>query len=507
MSPTLLRPSDVRCAGSTGLARIASTWAVIAAVGCAPIQRTNGGADHESLASLLPSLNVAEVTALNVDRDSNPIVQAAQTIDVYSDAPPLSDPVQLQFESLEQRTDEMVAAKQGEVESYTLNQIADFARSQHPSVQAASREIDVARIAVTTASAERNPNLVIDLDAPVHDRDSAAELTTRITFPFGRNRERHWQRRVALARVVKAEADLQVAVRQATDAAIAAALRSIYLHEQLALDVRSERLAGDRLAAIAQEPVRDNPANNLLDRMEARLEAVEATQRRFSTQRELAVTDALLASRMGLSASTPLLVRGSLDRVPLQTPTLDEVVQDAANTSEAIEAALASLNESRDFHGLQKHISSSKEFGPRYQDRLGRGNDRIGVRLELDLDLQHTQQGPIAESAQVIHQQQDRLTLARHVWLEEITGIHRELASITAELQYYREDGFVEDQHALLDDELARRLITSAERIKIEQSIVGRQREQLQLRYLIAVLRSQLGLQPGVNEGENSFGH
>ncbi len=393
---------------------------------------------------------------------------------------------------------EVIVEHQSQATPYTLHQVLAHAKTNHPSIHAASREIDIARAGITTANTKPNPNLVLDLDTPLHDRDDATELTTRVTFPFGGSKERQWRRRVAMAQVIKAEANFQATVRQVSDAATAAAIRSIYLQQRLALDTRVEQLAIERRQALTEGLPSDNPAKNLLDQMEARIDVDQATQIRFATERELATTSSILANRMGMNRYRVMKVVGTLEEVPLELPSLDEVITNSEQESEQIIVALANLNESRAFHCLQHNIGTDKQFGPRYQDRLGRDDDTLGVRLDLDLDVHRVQQGPIAQSVQAMHQQQDRVALARHQWLGEVTRIHRELESLTAELAHYRNDQFLAEQRELLSDETAARFLTAAQRIEIERSVVRRELDQLERQYAIAVLRSQIRLETGI---------
>jgi hypothetical protein len=275
-------------------------------------------------------------------------------------------------------------------------------------------------------------------------------------------------------------------------------LRSIYLRQLLELDITLETLTREQRESLAQDVQRDDPAENLMDQHKARTNADKATQRRFADQRELDLAHVDVAIAMGRNPRLPLSVIGTLDNVSLTLPRLEQIIQDSEQESEQIIVALAELNESRAYHCLQQNIVGERRMGPRYQDRLGRDDDTIGVRLDVDLDVHRIQSGPIAESAKATHQQRDEVALARHVWLGEVTRVYRELASRIAELEHSQDDDFIAEQRAILDDEETAALMTAVQRNEIEQSIVAHQMELLQRRYTVAVLRTQIRLDPGV---------
>jgi hypothetical protein len=116
----------------------------------------------------------------------------------------------------------------------------------------------------------------------------------------------------------------------------------------------------------------------------------------------------------------------------------------------------------------------------------------------MDLDLHRMQAGPIAQTAQKSYHQQDRLELARHLWLGEITSLYRELESLLDEAEHYRQDVFIEEQQARMNDPSTLQLLTGSQRLEIERAIVRRQLEELERRYSIAWIRSRIGLDPEI---------
>jgi outer membrane protein TolC len=430
------------------------------------------------------------------------IIQAATDVDLFADALPLSDPVRVLPEPISTpyhvQLEAVVSTADASTASYTLAQILQRAQNDHPSIQAASREIDIARAGLVTAATKPNPNFVFDLETPVHDRDDPSQLTTRMTVPFGGKGERSFRRQVAMARLVKAEANLQATVAQVAAEATATALKVIYLQQRLTLERSDEQLARQQVEQLVEAPQREDPAGNLLDQIDARRKADQATKRRFATDRELRIARAQLANQIGSGAVSSVTVLGSFDEVPTTLPSLDEVLAIAEPDEETIAVALAELEESRAVHRLERNIRTSREIGPRYQDRLGRADDTVGVRLDFDLDVHGMQAGPIAETAQTTYRQQDRLTLARHLWVGEITSLYRELESLLEESQHYRDDRILEQQPSMLRDPSTAQLLTASQKLEIERAIVARQVDELERRFTIAWIRSQLGLDPAI---------
>ncbi len=378
----------------------------------------------------------------------------------------------------------------------SIDQIVAYAELHHPRVQAALQEIDIARAAVLTASAQDNPNLVVDVQTPVYDHDDPTELTTRLTFPVGRRREIRLRRLVAASAVAKAEADYQATLREIGAAARQAALDVAYLQHRYDLDVQDEQLSLRRAGALAPDQVDGDPAENFVRHVDAKWEAQRATAQRLKTQRELAIARADLASAMGLPETEPSLVSFDFDSFSLDLPSLQDVMVDAERHSAAVEVAMADFDQSRRQYELQRGIGVDKEMGPRYQDRLGEDDDSIGVRFQTDIPLYDPQRGPIAEAAAETRRQSTQVKLARHQVRDRIKRDYRELESLAKELRRYRGGAFVTEQHKMLETARDQQLMTAAQMLRIELAIVDHRRQQLQLEYRFALLRSRIDASP-----------
>lgn len=371
------------------------------------------------------------------------------------------------------------------------------AQTNHPGVLIAQRNIEIARAGLITAARRENPRFVLDVDTPVYDTNDPTELSTRITFPIGRAQERESRRCLANATLDRAHACYHDVLHQLGLAARTAAIHVAYLEQRHELERSLEAIARQIADSLAPDQIEGDPGSNYVKHIEAKLDADEATQTQLATARELAVASAKLASEIGTPRIDRLSPSFDFASVPLSIPDLEQTLQDSAYGSTKIAMAVAALHESEREHRLERSIRTDTEIGPLYDDRLGKDDDTIGARYAVDLPIHDVQSGPIADSRAKMSRSHAEVQLARHVRESEIVAAHRELRSLVAEIEHYRDDPLEADR--IQESQDLRSVMTANQYLRIQQAIVGRQLERLRLEHRFVLLKSQLT--PGVSSG------
>jgi hypothetical protein len=369
------------------------------------------------------------------------------------------------------------------------------AQMNHPGVLIAQRNIEIARAGLVTAARRENPNFVLDVDTPVYDTNDPTELSTRITFPIGKSQERESRRCLANATLDRAHARYQDVLHQLGLAVRTAAIRVAYLEQRHEVERSLEAIARQIADSLAPDQIEGDPGANYVKHIEAKLDADEATQTQLATARELAVASANLGAEIGTPRDDQLRLSLDFASIPLSLPDLEQTLADSAYFSTQIAMAVAALHESEREYRLERSIRTDTEIGPLYDDRLGEDDDTIGARYQVDLPIHDVQRGPIAESRAKTSRRHAQVQLAQHVRESEIVAAHRELRSLVAEIDHYRDDPL--EANEIQDSQSLRSVMTADKYLRIQQAIVGRQLDRLRLEYRFVLLKSQLT--PGVS--------
>ena len=369
------------------------------------------------------------------------------------------------------------------------------AQLNHPGVLIAKRNIEFARAGLVTAARRENPNFVLDVETPIYDTNDPTELSTRITFPIGKSRERDSRRCLASATLDRAYARYQDVLHQRGLSVRSAAIRVAYLERRHEVERSLEAIARRIADSLAPSQTEGDPGANYVKHIEAKLEADEATQTQLATARELAVARARLAAETGIPRNDPLILSIDFASISLSLPDLEQALVDSAYSSTQIAIAVAALQESEREYHLERSIRTDTEIGPLYDDRLGEDDDTIGARYEVDLPIHDVQRGPIAQSRAKTRQRRAQIQLAHHARESEIVAAHKELAALVVEIDHYRDEPL--EANEIKAPEGLRSFMTADKYLRIEQALIRRQLDRLSLEYRFVLLKSQLT--PGVS--------
>ena len=185
---------------------------------------------------------------------------------------------------------------------WTMAEIVRFAEANHPKVISAERRVDAARANIRFSSATDNPEFVVDVETPVHDRNDPTQLSTRVTFPILRGHERHARQRLAKAEFGRAVAWQRTVSAQVRETAMLSAQRLVYLQQRLEMDRQAALLANERVVLLSPEQRPGDAARNLVDYVDAVAESQRAEQASELTEREAAIARVDLFEAMGLGS-------------------------------------------------------------------------------------------------------------------------------------------------------------------------------------------------------------
>ena len=368
---------------------------------------------------------------------------------------------------------------------WTMDEWLQFALEHHPTLRARQHEVEIAQAKLVTASLLPNPQLVMDTESPVHDA-GATDLTTRVTFEIPLGGKRRLRESAAQSGVCRARAALSWNREQVLLEAADAAIEVLYLQELLALRTQQSELAAKK--AKAESPGFDSraPEVNLLDKVQADIDAAEMEAERLDVATRLTLARLRASRAVGHCPPVPLAVRGQLvfDSAPLLP--LDAVLDAVRQSKPELEEARAALSESRRRHELARaEAIPDPELGPRYQDSLGEAKDEIGARFNIDLPLFDRNQGGILESAAQVRANRAMLDGAELAVLSDMTALYMELQSIRSTLGFYetRATELVKHYEDLLSRPEVRRTISDKQASEILKELLKVRVRELALRY------------------------
>lgn len=385
-------------------------------------------------------------------------------------------------------------------QNYSIAEIIAEARMNHARVIASGRRVEQARADVGVAGNKQNPEFVIDVETPIHDNNDATKLSTRVTFPLGQSRLRRSRIRVARSKVATAMAAHQAEIHRQSQVALLAALQLAYLQEKVALDELADQLSRQRLQLLSPESRDGDSADNLVDYINAANDAHQARRERFNSRRDLAVAQVAVADAMGVNlgdetrTDVSIVVSDPLQSTSLDLPPLHDVIAAALIDSAELATALSATQQAWLEQQLYRNQPLATEVGPLYQDRLGRDDNKIGFRIQTDLPLHDAKRNSVIAAGIRAQVTEDSLKLTRQQIANATARDYQELKSIAEQLRLDRADSLIADQEKILADIETQNVMTGEQTIRIRQSILDRQRDQLNLEYQFAMLRSKLRL-------------
>lgn len=447
------------------------------------------------------SLHVSAKRSGNSDRLSEFVVDGDVTNVAYCQSTPTVNATPVEPVAYENgRLKDPSTADPSKSQLYSIAEVIAKARIDHPLVIASAREIEQAKADVRVASNKQNPEFVLDIDTPLHDENGATQLSTRVTFPIGQSRWRQTRIRVARREVATAMAAHQAELRRQSENALLSALQLVYLQEKVTIDEQADQMARERLQLLSPELRDGDSANNLVDYVNAGNDAQQARRKLFIGRRELAVAQVSLADAMGINladeveSGISIVVIDSLRNTSLDLPSLQVVIAAALIDSAELVTAQSATQRAWLEQQLARIEPLSAEIGPLYQDRLGRDDDAIGFRFQTDLPVHAARRNNVISAGVRAQASEDLVRWKRQRIANSTARDYQELKSLAEQLRQDRSDPFLENQEKLLFDIEAQEVMTGEQTIRIRQLILDHQRNQLNLEYRFAMLRSKLRL-------------
>lgn len=381
----------------------------------------------------------------------------------------------------------------------TVDDVLAFTAENHPLLHARQHEIEAARARLIAAGRHGNPQFVMDTEAPVNT-SRRSELSMRLVFPFPTAGKVQRREEVALAGIRRSQMALSRETESVLLAAADAAIQVLYLQELERLNEELRELAVERAASIQPDLKNGAGEVNLVDRVEADIDAVQAQTRLLNTKASLATARVRLARAMGQTSDAPIVIHGTLDVALEPLLPLDTVLMQARINNPRLDEACATLNESQRQHMLARSEAVPDfEFGPRYQDRLGVEDDMIGARFNTNVPLFDRNEGAILETAATIRSNRALVRVAELNSLSDVISAYRELESIRDRIEYYQSEAneMVQRNRRLVEDPDTRRLMTTAQFLEIRQDLAVLERERMELRFRYHQLMAQLEILVG----------
>ncbi len=381
------------------------------------------------------------------------------------------------------------AASSGRPEVYTIDELVAMATVHSPELRAATKDIQLAEAQVLKANTPANPDFVLDFNTPLHD-DGPSEISTRVTLPIGQDRSRRYLQRAANATVAAANATQAAVLDQLQQRIRETAIEAALQQDEYQIERKREQIKYERVRLLNPSELDGDPAEILVRFIDAQTAAVQATERRMETHRELDQLLTRLSVLIGepttrMRIKQPTLVADESDGV-----SLDQVVSAAQSSAAKILSARASLAASR--YQFQSEVAAGPniQMGPRYKDQLGEDDDSVGVRFRSVLPFHDTRRGQVDSARALVGRNQANVAAARDAVIQQAVMVHRELESVRQQVHYYQHDSFVQQQQAVLDE--AAEWLTGLQTLTIEEAILLRRQQRLRAQYQLQLLTEQL---------------
>lgn len=386
----------------------------------------------------------------------------------------------------------------GVEEEISLDEVLQQTLQCHPVLRARRHEVGIARARLTEAGLIPNPELTLDTETPVHD-GGPTEMTTRVMFTIPLGGKRRLRQEVARAGICRAQIALSREAEEILSDAADAAVDVLYFQELVDLRSRLSAAATKMIDAARRRPGLDTNITEieLSDRIQADIDAAQMEADRLEAQRLLAVARSTLSQAMGLPPSQLMRVRGELVRRPTTLMPLPSVLAIArCNKPELAEAQMA-LTESRREQALAcAEAKPDLALGPRYQDRIGEADDKIGGRIQVELPVFDRNQGGIEGAAAEVRANAALLNAAEINALGDVAVVYRELESLGQSMEFYSTEveDLIDRNETLLREPTMRRTISGLQVAQVELQLLKLRLRQLQLRYRYQQLLTRLEL-------------
>ncbi len=376
--------------------------------------------------------------------------------------------------------------------SLTLDEALDYAQSHHPLLMARVHEVSAAKGALAGAGLLPNPELTMDTDVPVNE-GRGADFQMRVMFTLPTAGKRRLREAVAAAGVARARWALKSETERVLLDATDVGMEVLYLQELALLQSELSELAARR-AEIERSRFEARTAT-FADAMEAEMDASRLALEHKTTLAQLRAARWSLGQAIGLGPPQPVHLVGGLPFQPFLAVPLEQVLAGArASRPELAEAGAALSESSRELALAQAEAKPDIRLGPRYEDRLGDGNDSMGARLDFDLPLFDRNQGAIGESAGLARAAGAMVEAAELNTLGDVARAYVRLVSLQSWLNHYQAQvmPIVERTQATLAEEEARRALPADQASDMLRAVIRLRLDQLQLRYEYNQLRRRL---------------
>jgi outer membrane protein, heavy metal efflux system len=316
----------------------------------------------------------------------------------------------------------------------TLDEVFNYTLDNHPLLRARHHEVDIQRGKLLAASLWTNPQLVLDTDSPVAGEDPT-QLGGRLEFTIPTGGKRKAAQAVANAAIRRASYAVGREMHTVLVEAAAAGLEVMYLQEMVEQRKKLTELANE-IAEMERALV--GSVISEVQLLIADVDAADVEYDRLRSLSELEVARYRLSRAIGLVEPQPLTMTGRLTVEPVPRIPLEVVLQAAREARPEIKEAHAAVVEAqREVDLARAEAVPDIQFGPRWQDNIGRSDDTVGARVSTDLPVFNWNQGAIGEMNAQVCTNRALLQVAEINSLSDVASAYAQLQPIEQTIEFY----------------------------------------------------------------------
>lgn len=297
----------------------------------------------------------------------------------------------------------------------SLKSIPDRIKKQNPDLAAARFRVAEAVGRLRQSGRLSNPDLGIDI---THNRSlDESSLSVSLSQKFPMTNRLAMEKAVSRTSLRAAEAEIRDAERRLIADGKQLLIKVLAIRKQMQLIKKQETLAKQLAEFIAEAAERGE--GSALDAGQARLEAAQLANQLRQLGAESASLNGQLKPLLGMAATEPLVVSGSLPELapparstnPARRPDLRAAKLKAKAAAEAV-----ALERSKSLDDIELSVSAGYE-----------NNARIGIGVKIPLPLHNRNEGAIEEAdARRARKQKEVRALAHNIRHEAATA-HAEM--------------------------------------------------------------------------------
>ena len=216
----------------------------------------------------------------------------------------------------------------------------------------------------------------------------------------------------------------------------AAALEVMYLQEMI--EIRQQLSDMAKQIAELEKSLAEAGVITEVQELVSEVDAADVEFDRLKSLSDLEVAHYRLSRAMGLAEPQPMTMAGRLIVEPVPQIPLDVILQAARESRPELKEARAAIAEAQRGVDLARAKAVPDiQFGPRWQDNIGREDDTVGARFATDLPIFNWNQGAIGEMSAQVCVSRALLRVAEINSLSDVASAYAQLRPIEETLQFY----------------------------------------------------------------------